>query len=55
MVWAQGAGGQHSGSLAWQLFDGSGNVLGETHIGPSLPDWSFGAVAAKPSGFVVLY
>jgi hypothetical protein len=55
MVWAQGAGWQHSGSLAWQLFDGSGNAVGETRIGPNLPDWSFGAVIAAPSGFVIFY
>jgi hypothetical protein len=55
MIWAEGAGWQRGGSLAWQLFDPSGKPAGETHIGPSLPDWSFGAVNPTPSGFVIFY
>lgn len=55
MIWAQGAGWQHSGSLAWQLFDRSGKPAGETQIAAKLPDWSFGAVVTTPSGFAVLY
>ena len=55
MVWTEGTGWQRGGSLAWQLFDPNGESLGKTHTQPGVPAWSFGAVAVKPDGFVVLY
>ena len=55
MTWAEGTGWQRGGSLAWQLFDLNGKSLGEKHVQAGVPVWSFGAVAVKPDGFVILY
>lgn len=55
MAWTEGTGWQRGGSLAWQLFDSNGKALGEMHVQAGVPAWSFGAVAPKPDGFVVLY
>ena len=55
MVWTEGTGWQRGGSLAWHLFDRDGKLIGDTHIQPGVPVWSFAAVAANPNGFVVLY
>jgi hypothetical protein len=55
MVWTEGTGWQKGGSLAWQEFDRSGKVLAEHGSAPGVPTWSFGAVAARPGGFVILY
>lgn len=55
LVWTEGTGWKKGGSLAWQLYDGKGEPIGEKHVTPGVPAWSFGAVAAKPGGFVILY
>jgi hypothetical protein len=56
LVWTEGTGWQRGGSLAWQMFDRSGNPLGEKGSVPSVPTWSFGAVAARPDGtFTIIY
>ena len=55
LAWTEGAGWARGGSLAWQLYDAAGKPVGETHTAPGLPAWSFGAVAAKPGGFLILY
>jgi hypothetical protein len=55
MVWTEGMGWQRGGSLAWQLFDVSGKLAGDIRTQIGVPAWSFGAVVAKPTGFVVLY
>jgi hypothetical protein len=55
MTWTDGTGWQRGGSLAWQLFDASGKVAGEMRTQTGIPAWSFAAVVAKPSGFVVVY
>jgi len=55
MVWSEGTGWGRGGSLAWQLFDPSGNVIGEKGIKGDLPAWSFGTVVTKTGGFVILY
>jgi len=55
MVWTEGTGWARGGSLAWQLYDASGKVIGENGTEPNVPAWSFGAVVAKAGGFVVLY
>lgn len=55
MVWTEGTGWARGGSLAWQLYDPSGKAIGEKRTTPGLPVWSFGAVVAKPSGFIIIY
>jgi len=55
MVWTEGTGWARGGSLAWQLYDSSGRVMGEKGAKAGVPMWSFGAVATKAGGFVVLY
>jgi hypothetical protein len=55
MVWTEGSGWARGGSLAWQLYDASGKVIGEKGTDPGVPMWSFGAVVTKPGGFVAFY
>jgi hypothetical protein len=55
MVWTEDTGWARGGSLAWQLYDASGQRIGEKHTAGSLPAWSFGAVIAKPGGFITIY
>ena len=55
MVWTEGTGWQRGGSVAWQLFDANGTAIAEGHTQAGSPAWSFAAVAAKPTGFVVIY
>jgi hypothetical protein len=55
MAWAEGTSFTRGGSLAWQLYDSSGKAVGEKGVAAGLPALSFGAVVAKPDGFVVLY
>ena len=55
MVWTEGTGWARGGSLAWQLYDASGKVIGEKGTKPNVPACSFGAVVTKAGGFVVLY
>jgi hypothetical protein len=55
MVWTEGTGWARGGSLAWQLYDASGKVIGEKGTAADVPMWSFGAVVTKAGGFVVLY
>jgi hypothetical protein len=55
MVWTEGTGWAHGGSLAWQLYDAIGRAMGSKGTQAGVPVWSFGAVATKAGGFVVLY
>ena len=55
MVWTEGTGWQKGGSLAWEGFDINGKAVGEAGGAAGVPTWSFGAVVAKPGGFVVIY
>jgi hypothetical protein len=55
MVWTEGTGWQRGGSLAWQEFDDKGKPGIEHGTAPGVPTWSFGAVVAKPGGFVIVY
>lgn len=55
MAWTEGTGWARGGSLAWQRYDAAGKTIGNKCIAPNLPAWSFGAVVAKPGGFLVLY
>jgi hypothetical protein len=55
MVWTEGTGWARGGSLAWQLYDQSGKMIGEKVTKAGVPGWSFGAAVRKSGGFVVLY
>ena len=56
MTWVEDAGWGTPGTLVCQLFDETGNSLGEPIRKPELPAWSFGAPYADANGtFVVLY
>jgi len=55
MAWTEGTGWARGGSLAWQLYDAAGKSTGKKSTIPGLPAWSFGAVVAKPGGFLILY
>ena len=56
LVWTEGTGWNKGGSLAWQLFDGSGRPTGGAGRAPGLPTWGMAAVAPRADGgFVVLY
>ncbi|MBV9038109.1 MAG: hypothetical protein JO182_26715 [Acidobacteriaceae bacterium] len=55
MTWTEGTGWARGGSLAWQLYDGTGNSIGQKGTVVGVPTWSFGAVLAKPHGFIVIY
>jgi hypothetical protein len=56
LVWTEGMGWARGGSLAWQVFGGSGKPAQERGAAPAVPMWSFAAAAARPDGgFVILY
>jgi hypothetical protein len=56
LVWTEGTGWQKGGGLAWQLYDRSGQPVGEQKQMPGIPTWSFAAAIARPdNGFSVLY
>jgi hypothetical protein len=55
MAWTEGTSFTHGGSLAWQLYDSNGKAMGQKSATAGLPASSFGAVVAKPDGFIVIY
>jgi len=55
LVWTEGTGWQRGGSLAWQLFDRSGNAMGKKGAAAGVPVWSFGAVVARADGSFAIY
>ena len=56
LVWTERTGWARGGSIAWQVFDGTGRPSGPIGSAPSLPVWSFASAVARPDGgFVVLY
>lgn len=55
-VWTEGTAWARGGSLAWQVFDRSGQLTDVKGANPGIPMWSFAAAVARPdSGFVILY
>ncbi len=56
LVWTEGTGWQRGGSLAWQLFDATGQPMNEKGRVDGVPMWSFAsAVPRADGGFVVFY
>lgn len=56
LVWTEGTGWQRGGSLAWQLFDASGQATNEKGRVDGIPVWSFAsAVPRADGGFVIIY
>jgi hypothetical protein len=56
LVWTEGMGWQRGGSLAWQLFDASGQATNEKGRVDGIPMWSFAsAVPRGDGGFVIFY
>jgi hypothetical protein len=56
LAWTEGTGWQKGGSVAWQLFDASGNPTAEKGRAPGLPTWGLVAAVTKADGtFVIFY
>lgn len=57
LAWTEGSGWNKGGSLAWQVFDSSGNPIsdGSGRV-DGVPVWSFAAVSCGPNGeFTMIY
>jgi hypothetical protein len=55
-VWTEGTGWQRGGSLAWQMYDRSGQPTPEKGLVAGVPTWSFAAPAVNADGsFSILY
>ena len=55
-VWTEGTAWARGGSLAWQVFDRSGELTEMKGARPGIPVWSFATAVARPDGgFVILY
>jgi hypothetical protein len=57
IVWAEDTGWQRGGSLAWRIFDRSGQATRELgRVNDGIPVWSLPAVVALPDGrFVIIH
>ena len=56
LVWTEGTGWEKGGSVAWQLFDRSGNPLSERGQVDGVPVWSLATAGVRKDGsFVVIY
>jgi hypothetical protein len=55
-VWTEGTGWQRGGSVAWQLYDESGQPTSEKGLSAGIPAWSFAAPAVNTDGsFSIVY
>lgn len=55
-VWTEGTGWQRGGSLAWQVYDRSGQPTSEKGLTAGIPAWSFAAPAVNSDGsFSIVY
>ena len=55
-VWTEGTGWQRGGSLAWQVYDRSGQPTSEKGLIAGVPAWSFAAPAVNGDGsFSIVY
>jgi hypothetical protein len=56
LVWTEGMGWNRGGSLAWQVFDRSGEATKDKGGAESVPTWSLVAAFVRPDGgFTVVY
>ena len=57
LAWTEGTAWKRGGTVAWRVFDKSGNVMSPENGGaPDFPVWGLVAAFARPNGdFVVLY
>lgn len=57
LVWTEGTGWQKGGALAWQVFDPSGQPVGEQGlIEGGIPVWGLASVVARPdSEFLIVH
>ncbi len=56
LAWTEGTGWKQGGSLAWQLFDKSGQPLGSVGHAPGVPVWGMPSVYTGPDGnFTIIY
>ena len=55
LVWTEGTGWGHGGSLAWQTYDTAGVPMPQKGVESGLPTWSFAATVATPKGFLIIY
>lgn len=56
MAWTEDTSWNRGGSIAWQIYDGSGNPVGSLGKAQGLPVWGAPAALARPDGsFVVIY
>jgi hypothetical protein len=55
LVWTEGTGWGRGGTVAWQVYDSRGTVVGAKGTANEVPAWSFAAPVASKSGFLVFY
>lgn len=56
LVWTENTSWGNGGSLAWQVFDGTGQPEGERGSAPNVPTWSFGSAFVRRDGaFGIVY
>ncbi len=55
LAWTEGTGWQKGGSVAWQVFDASGNTTAAKGRAPGVPVWGLVSAIAEPDGTFVIY
>lgn len=56
LAWAEGAGWNQGGAVAWQRFNPHGSPIGPEGRAPGLPAWDFVAAFARSDGrFIVMF
>ena len=56
LAWTEGAGGERSGALAWQVFDKSGTPTEERgRVDGGIPGLGLPAVVATDGGFTIIH
>ena len=55
MSWSEGTGWQKGGAVAWQVFDTTGQPVGQPGRAEGVPVWGLTAAVAKGNGFAIVY